>query len=415
MQELVKASDVQVVYDEDFVEYTKPDFSDLDDVISMIKNTGFSKCVSHPNLLIRSVEEFRDLIGNDKVKDSVANSMIDLMVSIQRLGLENVMRDQMTHTVFYGPPGVGKTLLGTKLAKIWYSLGILKRRSESKVEYDLEDLLNSPSSQVNPFVSILLGSAIIYGLFWLYGKVVSIYNDPSNSTWDIAMALGVAVIGSVLIYWVYSSLLPSDEIDVNVNNDREIVRVVSKEDLVAGYVGQTAIKTKKLLEKSVGKVLVIDEAYSLLPDGGLTNDQFGMEALDVINRFMSERAGEIIIIFCGYKKGIKRLFDAQKGLERRFPWKFTCDGYTPSQLFQIFKQQASQLRYGLTDEVEIEKLFIQNSNCFPNFGGDTKNLLMFAKQEHSRDYARGLVDEINKLYPLHIKKGINKLVENTDK
>jgi hypothetical protein len=75
------------------------------------------------------------------------------------------------------------------------------------------------------------------------------------------------------------------------------VRIVQRADLVAEYVGQTAPKTRKVLDECLYGVLIIDEAYSLYNG---ERDTFGEECITVINQYMSEHAGEIIIILIGY-------------------------------------------------------------------------------------------------------------------
>lgn len=391
----------------------------IDELIVNIKNSKFLTEVRYPTMLVRALEDFRDLIGNDKVKVSVAKTLSDLIVTAERLGLDEMISSQMTHTVLYGPPGVGKTLIATKLAGIWYALGMLKRRSKrSKTSLDLmgDDLDGFGSGMLgNPIVLVFLGSTVIGILGWLFAKAQAAYSDPWNNKFNIFLLIGGSLLGGIFIYWMYSGFAKSEVDETKSDlpkNDGSTIKVVSREDLVGGYVGQSCIKTKAVLESAVGKVLVIDEAYTILPNGGYTNDQFGMEVLDVINRFMSERAGEIIIVFCGYKNEIKRLFDAQKGLERRFLWKFDCDGYTPSQLFQIFKIQAKKLGYKIHDEKETEAIFLENPSSFPNFGGDTENLLTFTKMEHSDDFIRGSEINISTIYPIHVRKAMVKMAEN---
>ena len=108
------------------------------------RNASYIKTVRHPHLLIASLQELNDLIGNDKVKDAVA-TQVSHLIMIKRRALENsaIKEDEvMLNTVLYGPPGVGKTLVGTKLAKIWYSLGYLDgSRNAKEKKQELGDLL----------------------------------------------------------------------------------------------------------------------------------------------------------------------------------------------------------------------------------------------------------------------------------
>ena len=161
----------------------------------------------------------------------------------------------------------------------------------------------------------------------------------------------------------------------------DLIRIVSREDFIASYLGQTAVKTEALLKDSIGKVLFIDEAYSLIHDD---RDSYGMEALTCLNRFMSEHADEIIIIFAGYKDLLENtIFKFQPGLRRRTNWAFQIDGYSANGLAKIFETQLVRDDWILTPEINIVKFFQENMNDFPNFGGDTQRLVFYCKLNHA--------------------------------
>jgi DNA polymerase III delta prime subunit len=116
-------------------------------------------------------------------------------------------------------------------------------------------------------------------------------------------------------------------------------KIITRENLVAKYVGQTAPLTMATLTSCLGHVVLIDEAY-LLYHNQNSGDSFGMEALTLINEFMSKHAGEIIIIFAGYKELMKEtIFKAQPGLQRRCGWTFEIDAYSAKELAEIFRRQ----------------------------------------------------------------------------
>lgn len=107
---------------------------------------------------------------------------------------------------------------------------------------------------------------------------------------------------------------------------------VSRSDLVAGYVGQTSIKTREVLEHALGGVLFIDEAYTLSSSGG--ND-FGKEAIDEILKFMEDHRRDIVIIFAGYTKEMTEFLKMNSGLESRIPNVFHFEDYTSEEICQI--------------------------------------------------------------------------------
>lgn len=107
---------------------------------------------------------------------------------------------------------------------------------------------------------------------------------------------------------------------------------VSRSDLVAGYIGQTAKKTREILESALGGVLFIDEAYSL--SQGSEND-FGIEAVDEILKFMEDHRKDIVIILAGYTKEMGEFMKMNSGLVSRVPHTFDFEDYTPDEIVQI--------------------------------------------------------------------------------
>lgn len=107
---------------------------------------------------------------------------------------------------------------------------------------------------------------------------------------------------------------------------------VSRSDLVAGYIGQTAKKTREVLESALGGVLFIDEAYSL--SQGSEND-FGKEAIDEILKFMEDHRKDMVIIFAGYTKEMSEFLQMNSGLASRIPHTFDFEDYTPDEIVEI--------------------------------------------------------------------------------
>lgn len=118
--------------------------------------------------------------------------------------------------------------------------------------------------------------------------------------------------------------------------------VASRSDLVAGYVGQTSIKTKKKIREALGGVLFIDEAYSLLQTGG--ND-FGKEAIDTLVDEMTKHNENLVVILAGYKQEMRQLIQSNPGLSSRFKKFFHFPDYTADELVEISKYQASLYQY----------------------------------------------------------------------
>jgi SpoVK/Ycf46/Vps4 family AAA+-type ATPase len=119
-----------------------------------------------------------------------------------------------------------------------------------------------------------------------------------------------------------------------------------RQGLVAGYVGQTAIKTAAKLDESVGGVLFIDEAYALTSHGSSTHGDFGDEAIQTILKRMEDRRGEFFVFVAGYTDNMETFLKANPGLSSRFDKTLRFDDYTPDELMEIAVQMFSNA--GLT-------------------------------------------------------------------
>lgn len=128
---------------------------------------------------------------------------------------------------------------------------------------------------------------------------------------------------------------------------------VSREDLVAGYVGQTAIQTAQKIKEALGGVLFVDEAYRL-SEGD--EQDFGREAIDTLMEALSNYMGEFAVIIAGYPDPIEHFLNANAGLRRRFSENNTLEipDYSPETLYSIFMQQASKEGRSFTAELQAK-------------------------------------------------------------
>ncbi|MDP4171399.1 MAG: AAA family ATPase, partial [Bacillota bacterium] len=151
--------------------------------------------------------------------------------------------------------------------------------------------------------------------------------------------------------------------------------VASRADFVAGYVGQTAGKTRKKIKQALGGVLFIDEAYSLL---GQTAGDFGKEVIDTLVDEMTKHNENLVVVLAGYPNEMEVLLDSNPGLRSRFKKFFAFPDYSVEELIRIMESYASKFHYRLTEE--------------------TKNILLLDLKDYRNKgngrFATNLVDEM---------------------
>lgn len=150
---------------------------------------------------------------------------------------------------------------------------------------------------------------------------------------------------------------------------------VDRSGLVAGYVGQTALKTQEVIKSALGGVLFIDEAYSLSSGG---ENDFGREAIETILKAMEDHRDDLIVIVAGYTGPMEQFLSSNPGLESRFNKYFFFPDYNGEQLMAIFRKQCEKNGYTLTGDAEkaavelFTQLYEERNENFGN-GRDVRN------------------------------------------
>ena len=152
---------------------------------------------------------------------------------------------------------------------------------------------------------------------------------------------------------------------------------VDRSGLVAGFVGQTALKAQEAVQKAIGGVLFIDEAYALVNTDN-AND-FGHEAIEVILKNMEDHRKDLIVIVAGYTDRMEQFIHANPGLESRFNKYFFFEDYDGKQLMEIFQSMCKKNGYTLSEEGEqfmekdLQGLYEERDENFGN-ARDVRNL-----------------------------------------
>ena len=143
---------------------------------------------------------------------------------------------------------------------------------------------------------------------------------------------------------------------------------VDRSGLVAGYVGQTAIKTQEQIAKAKGGVLFIDEAYALAQK----DDAFGQEAIDTILKAMEDNRDDFVVIVAGYTEPMKKFIDSNPGLKSRFNKYIEFPDYSIDELEEIFNMNCKKYDYKVAEDVQhqiralITARKIENIDNFAN-------------------------------------------------
>lgn len=419
-------------------------------------NDPMLNSVDDVNVLYNALCELDEIIGMCEVKESIIKQIKFLMINHSgNSGNEkNKFENHMLHTVVFGPPGVGKTTVGSCLANIWKGLGLIDKKKiteraqkqifsgrnirilpipiflmkdnrdakdedseehrQTKIEEDTKHLENSIKNYLNEHSSnteIILPEKYNSESKYI-GKKRKVEKDSdSKSDFNTEIKNSIKLCdksesddmkkyirdlsdcrmrirkNSLLKFGIKNLMKNVDTTNNKPNLKRQKVdtpiKIVSRPDFVGQYIGHTCDKTQKLLTATLeeGKVLFIDEAYSIVLD---EKDSFGHEALNELNRFMSEHP-ELVVIFAGYKDKMEQtLFKYQPGFKRRCTWVFEISNYTGEMLMDIFKRQLGKDEWKFDgDSQDLTNFFTKKIKQFDAFGGDTIRLALYCKLKYS--------------------------------
>lgn len=227
-------------------------------------------------------------------------------------------------------------------------------------------------------------------------KHTVIYGPPGTGKTEIAKIIGT----------MYSK--------IGVLSENKFIKV-SRQDLIAGYLGQTAIKTAKVVQKALGGVLFIDEAYSLASTE--KEDSFSKECLDTLCESLSNYKGELMVIIAGYEEELDgTFFRVNQGLNSRFIWRFTMEPYESDELIDIFKKIVENNNWKLDENTDIDvEWFKKNYKDFSSYGRDMEQLFTYTKISHSRRVYGKDPNIRKKINMDDIKKGFEVFLENRKK
>lgn len=189
---------------------------------------------------------------------------------------------------------------------------------------------------------------------------------------------------------------------------------VTRSDLIAGYLGQTAIKTTDVIKKALGGVLFIDEAYAL--GNSEKKDSFSKECIDTLCEALSDHKNNLMVIIAGYEAELKEcFFNYNPGLESRFTWRFKTEEYTGKDLQAIFKKKVADIGWTIHAKNNVShEWFDKNRESFPYFGRDIESFLAKTKISHSKRVFCKPIAEKKCLTKEDLIKGFEVYLHNSD-
>jgi len=177
---------------------------------------------------------------------------------------------------------------------------------------------------------------------------------------------------------VVSRIIADIYFSLGITLSNRIVEV-DRAGLVAGYVGQSAIKTREVLESALGGILFIDEAYALAQ--GDNNNDFGREVIDTLLKTMEDYRDQLVVIVAGYPEPMRNFINSNPGLRSRFNHYIEFDDYGPDDLLAIFESFCRESEYVLD---AAARTFLQENLTTLFNGGQTTDNGRFARNVFQR-------------------------------
>jgi SpoVK/Ycf46/Vps4 family AAA+-type ATPase len=158
---------------------------------------------------------------------------------------------------------------------------------------------------------------------------------------------------------------------------------VTRSDLVSGFLGQTALKTRDVIKECLGGVLFIDEAYAL--GNQEKRDSFSKECIDTLCEALSDHKDNLMVIIAGYEIDLNEcFFKYNQGLNSRFTWRLKIDNYNAADLHNMFIKKINDSGWSIDNSIVNMKWFEKNKGLFKFYGRDIETLFAKTKITHSR-------------------------------
>jgi ATP-dependent 26S proteasome regulatory subunit len=404
---------------------------DLDNVIQNTTiNTNIDLFVATKNLNKCNVKQVIKTIDNECVDKKYDHKCFTGITYLEQLSTSNELTntpnvynsnknivDEHNHTKVSLPIIKRKVIINedSQLNNISDLLDLIKKYPyDADIEYNINmDLLHKikePLTDLNNMIGIKnVKENIIDQILFYIQNLHTINSIKQGNDFMHTVIYGPPGTGKTEIAKMIGSIFSKMGI-----LSKGTFKKVTRSDLIAGYLGQTALKTKDVIKASLGGVLFIDEAYALGNED--KRDSFSKECIDTLCESLSDHKDNLMVIIAGYETDLRTcFFNYNQGLESRFTWRFKTDEYSAKDLYNIFIKKINDSGWSIADNSSITvKWFETNKSSFKSYGRDIETLFAKTKIAHSRRVFY-LEESVKKKLILNdINKGFEIFLKNED-
>ena len=295
-------------------------------------------------------------------KDKIILQQLDVIRSMTENGIKRMNSD------FWGAPAAPQTPSAPKAPsggesekKAAVSTG--QKEAEPKEELPPPEKMEDLLSELDSYIGLDVVKDEVHSLINMV-QVYKLRREHDLPTTDMSLHMvftGNPGTGKTMMARMMARIYRS----LGILSKGQLVEV-DRSGLVAGYVGQTALKTQKVIEKAMGGVLFIDEAYAL---NGKSENDFGQEAIDTVLKAMEDHRDDLVVIVAGYTDLMDKFIHSNPGLESRFNRFLLFEDYTADEMVQIFDMQCKKGCYRLTEDARpLVRDYIAEESADDSFG-----------------------------------------------